>query len=436
MADYMESVADRPIVPDVKPGELLEKLPMNAPEMYESFDVIFDDFKSLVVPSMTHWNHPGFFAYFPANASPPSILAEMLTAAMGAQCMSWNTSPAAAELEHRMMDWLRDMIGLPSGFTGVIQDTASTATFVAVVTARDRSDVPLAQHRIYTSAHAHTSVLKAAKMAGYDVSQVRLVDVDATFSMRPDALEIAMREDIEAGAVPVTVIATIGTTTTGAVDPVDRISTVAQNHNAWLHIDAAWAGAVAILPEMADHFRGIDKADSFVFNPHKWMLVNFDCSAFFVRDTSALMSSFASTASYLETGEQSGRNYRDWGPQLGRRFRALKLWFVLRSYGVDGLRALFREHLRMAVTFSDAIGEIEGLSVIAPVHFGLVCFRHDDDGQTQRLYEAINANDNVYLTSAVVDGRPMIRVSVGQYLTTDADIERLVKHVKTAMFSG
>ena len=320
---------------------------------------MFDDFRSVIVPGMTHWNHPGWIAYFPGNNSPPSILGEMLTAAMGAQCMSWATSPAATELEQTVMEWLRQMVGLPEGFTGVIQDTASTATLVALLTAREQATGHSSgQHglaatgaalTVYASREAHSSVDKAVKLAGYGLDHLRHISTDAVYALKPDELDAAITADRAAGRIPACVVASIGTTSSTAVDPVAEIAAICRRHGVWLHVDAAYAGTAAIVPELRGPFAGVELADSFVFNPHKWMLTNFDCTAYFVRDTDALLRTFQATPEYLRTAHDDAVvNYRDWGIQLGRRFRALKLWFVIRSYGVEGLRAMIRAHVALA----------------------------------------------------------------------------------------
>jgi aromatic-L-amino-acid/L-tryptophan decarboxylase len=442
MSDYMQNVGELPVTPDVRPGDISRKLPAQAPAGGEPFDTLFRDFSELVVPGMTHWNHPGWFAYFPGNNSPPSVLAEMLTATLGAQCMSWATSPAATELEQVTMAWLAQMIGLPPNFTGVIQDTASTATLVALLSARERAAkvsgaaFPLGSPRltVYASGEAHSSVHKGVKLAGYGLEQLRSVPVDDRFAMQVDALERMIEADVEAGAVPACVVATIGTTSSTAVDPVDEIARVCRKHGVWLHVDAAYAGTAAILPELRHLFAGLEHADSLVMNPHKWMLVNFDCSAYFVRDTSALLRTFQVTPEYLRTeADAEVVNFRDWGIQLGRRFRALKLWFVIRSYGITGLQALIRKHISLAHELAGWIDDSADFELMAPVPFGLVCFRynpHRQDGDdTDRINAAllsrVNATRRVHLTHTRLSGRYVIRVVVGQRQTEREHVEEL-----------
>jgi aromatic-L-amino-acid decarboxylase len=453
MADYMENVGELPVTPDVRPRDISRKLPSAPPAEGEPFATLFQDFRRLVVPGMTHWNHPGWFAYFPGNNSPPSVLAEMLTATLGAQCMSWATSPAATELEQVTMAWLVQMIGLPPEFAGVIQDTASTATLVALLSARERAAnlsgaaFPLATPRltVYASGEAHSSVTKGVKLAGYGLEQLRLVPVDQQHAMRADALERMMELDVEAGAIPACVVATVGTTSSTAVDPVDSIARVCRKHGAWLHVDAAYAGSAAILPELRHLFDGIEHADSLVVNPHKWMLVNFDCSAYFVRDTSALLRTFQVTPEYLRTeADPEVVNFRDWGIQLGRRFRALKLWFVIRSYGITGLQALIRKHIALAHELAGWIEASPDFELMAPVPFGLVCFRynpHQKDGDdTDRMNAAllarVNASRRVHLTHTRLGGRYVIRVVVGQRQTERRHVEEVWRLVRDAGREG
>ena len=441
MADYLSRVSELPVTPGVAPGEIAGRLPAAAPEEGEPFARLFADFQSIVVPGMTHWNHPAWFAYFPGNNSPPSILAEMLTATLGAQCMSWATSPAATELEQVTMDWVRQMLGLPPEFVGVIQDTASTATLVALLSARERaSDYQSGQEgmaetsrlTVYTSAQAHSSVAKGVRLAGYGLEQLRQIPVDAAYAMRPDALAQTIQADVASGFRPACVVATVGTTSSTAIDPLGDIAEVCRRHGIWLHVDAAYAGTAAIVPELRPLFEGMEQADSLVFNPHKWMLVNFDCSAYYVRDREALLRTFRITPEYLRTDQDDTVvNFRDWGIQLGRRFRALKLWFVLRSYGVEGLRAVVRAHVSLARVLADWIEEHPAFELMAPVPFGLVCFRYRPAGASQaaldelnrELLRRVNASRRVHLTHTELDGRFVIRLVVGQRQTRQSHVE-------------
>ncbi len=442
MADYFRDVGQLPVTPDVRPGDVRRRLPPSPPEQGEPFPQLFEDFRRIVLPGMTHWNHPGWFAYFPGNNSPPSVLAEMLTATLGAQCMSWATSPAATELEQVTMEWLRLMLCLPDGFTGVIQDTASTATLVALLSARERA--PRGERlAVYTSTQAHSSVDKGVKLAGYGLDHLRHIPVDSQYAMRPDALDQAISSDRKAGLVPACVVATVGTTSSTAIDPLPAIAEVCQRQGAWLHVDAAYAGTAAIVPELRPLFAGVELADSLVFNPHKWMLVNFDCSAYFVRDREALLRTFQTAPEYLKTPQDAEVvNFRDWGIQLGRRFRALKLWFVIRSYGVEGLRALVRKHVALARELADQIGREPGFELMAPVPFGLVCFRyrpprldpHDRtvDELNRELLRRVNATRRVHLTHTDLDGRYVIRLVVGQRQTERAHVAEAWELIRQA----
>ena len=429
MADYFRDVGTKPVTPGVQPGDILQQIASGPPEQGEPFHRLFQQFREIIMPGMTHWNHPGWFAYFPANNSPPSVLAEMLTATLGAQCMSWATSPAATELEQAMMEWLRQMVALPTGFVGVIQDTASTATLIALLSARERAT----DHAtVYTSTQAHSSVDKGVKLAGYGLERLRKVAVDASYAMRPDELERAIAADLEAGLTPACVVATIGTTSSTAVDPLPAIAGICRQHGVWLHVDAAYAGAAAIVPELRHLFDGVEHADSFVFNPHKWLLVNFDCSAYFVRDQEALVRTFQVTPEYLRTDQDRDVvNFRDWGIQLGRRFRALKLWFVIRSYGVEGLRAMIRRHVELAQELAGWVDADPDFELMAPVPFGLVCFRYRPDGVSdtqvddlnRRLLARVNASRRVHLTHTQLGERYVIRMAIGQRETERQHVE-------------
>ncbi|MFB6271833.1 MAG: aspartate aminotransferase family protein [Salinibacter sp.] len=443
IADYLETVGDRPVVPDVEPGEIREQFPDTPPESGGSFDGLMEDFRKTIVPGMTHWNHPGWFAYFPANHSPPSILAEMLTAAMGAQCMSWKTSPAATELEQVVMGWLQQMLDLPDGFTGVIQDTASTSTLVALLTAREAAtDWNWGEHgdrdtrlTVYASEETHSSIAKGVKLAGFGLDNLRSIGTDETYAMDPAALETAIERDVENGATPACVVATVGTTSSTAVDPLPALGRLCDHHDIWLHVDAAYAGSAAILPEKRHILDGIEHADSFVFNPHKWLMTNFDCSAYFVRDVDALLHTFQREAEYLKTdADAEAPNFRNWGIQLGRRFRALKLWFVIRGYGVEGLRERLRRHIELARAFRDRVIEAPDFEILAPSPFGLVCFRYRPadgslggdalDALNQDLLDRVNDDGSVALTHTRLDGNYTLRMSIGQWMTEREDVER------------
>lgn len=435
MADYLGHLAEYPVQPAVAPGDIRARIPAAPPLQGEPFERIVADFKQTILPGLMHWGHPGFFGYFPANTSPPSILAEMLTATIGAQCMSWNTSPAATELEQVMMEWLRQMLGLSEAFTGVIQDTASTATLVAFITARDaklgssgsREAGKLDRLTVYTSVEANSSVPKGARLAGFAPENIRLIETDDNSAMSVAALERAIAQDKAAGLVPACVVPTVGTTGSTAIDPVTEIARICRREQLWLHVDAAFAGSAAILPEMRWILAGAEQADSLVFNPHKWLLVNFDCSAYFVRDREALLRSFSASAEILKAQyDQSVINYRDWGIQLGRRFRALKLWFVIRSYGVAGLQEMLREHLRLGKRFAEWVDAHPAFERIGAAPLATVCFRRlgegDLDRLNRRLLTRLNATGKIFLTGTRVKDKYVLRLALGHLTTTEADV--------------
>ena len=444
MADYLETLESRRVSPETMPGDVRRALPGTAPEGAEGFDQVMADFEKIVLPGMTHWDHPSFFAYFPGDHSPASILAEMLTAAMGAQCMSWNTSPAATETEQVMMEWLRQMVGLPDTFTGVLQDSASSATLVAMLEARERATgfrfakegaaAPGADKLVvYASREAHSSIDKAVRLAGLGEGRLWKIPTDDKYSMKVDELQSAMRADRDAGMIPCAVVATIGTTSSTGVDDVEAIAKVAQEFGAWLHVDAAYAGSAAILPELRPHFKGVEHADSYVFNPHKWLFAQFDCSAYFVKDPAHLIATCGANPEYLKwSADDQVANFRDWGIPLGRRFRALKLWFVIRDFGVDGLRKVLREHIRLAGLVRQRVEEDPEFEVMAPSPFGLVCFRYrpkgmatDDpkiDELNRELLARVNATGKALLTHTVLKGRYAIRWSIGSLQVTERHV--------------
>lgn len=435
MADYMARVEEYPVRAQTRPGEVSAKLPASAPAAGEPMSAIMGDFVRDVLPGMTHWQHPSFFAYFPANSSPPSVLAEMLTATLGAQCMMWQTSPAAAEMEGQVLDWLRQMIGLDAGFTGVIQDSASGATLCALLTARERATDDAANERglasgpelvVYCSGQTHTSIEKGAKIAGYGRRNVRKVSTGDDFGIVPGELARAIDDDIAAGRKPACVVASLGATGVGAIDDLKAVGEICAARGVFLHVDAAWAGAALILPECRWMLEGQGHVDSLVFNPHKWLLTNFDCAAHFVRDPEALVRTFAIDATYYQ-GPEAGQviDYRDWGVPLGRRFRALKLWFVLRSYGVEGLQAFLRRHIALAEDLERRIAAEPDFELVCPRVLSLINFRYRPEGAddaacdelNERLLLALNDSGEAYFTPNRVHGRYAIRISIGQART-------------------
>jgi aromatic-L-amino-acid decarboxylase len=437
VVEYFEDVENYSVRSQVNPGEIRDKLPREAPSQGESMEVLFQDFNKLVLPGMTHWQHPSWFAYFPANNSPPSILAEILTAGLGAQCMVWQTSPAAAELEEVVMEWLRKMLDLPEEMEGVIQDTASTSTLVALLTAREKATDFGANLRgireglrIYISEEAHSSVEKGAKIAGYGKQSICAIPTDEKYAMIPSKLEESIIRDEQNGLKPTCVVATVGTTSSTAVDPLVPIGEICKRHDLWLHVDAAFAGTAAMLPEKKWILNGMEYADSFVFNPHKWMLTNFDCSAYFVRDPGLLIRTFEIHPEYLKTGlDAKVKNFRDWGIQLGRRFRALKLWFVIRSYGVEGLQKIVREHLRLAQLFKESILENKHFELMAPVDLSVICFRLNDgrgeeelESLNKEFLEQLNETGEVFLSHTTLKGCYVLRMAIGARMTMERHV--------------
>ncbi len=451
MADYFDNIEKLPVTPKLNPGDIKKSLPTNAPNVGEGMDQIFKDFKEKILPGMTHWQHPGFFGYFPATNSKPSVLAEMLTSTMGAQCMIWLTSPAAAELEEVVMNWLKKMMGLPDSFTGVIQDTASTATLCAILTAREKqSSFQINQNGfsgnekyvVYCSEHAHSSVDKAVKIAGIGIENLVKIEVDETFAIKPANLEARIKSDIAAGKQPLCVVAAIGTTSSTAIDPLEEIGEICNQHQIWLHVDGAYAGSALVLPEMRWMIKGMEMADSFVFNPHKWMFTNFDCSAYFVKDPQTLINTFTITPEYLKTAaDNEVNNYRDWGIQLGRRFRALKLWFVIRSYGVEGLQKKFRHYLQLAQWFKNQVEQHDDFELLAPVPLSTVCFRYtpknlnnqeEINRLNEQLLKEINKHDQIFLTHTKLNNKYAIRLAIGQTETADKHVRQAWEIVREA----
>ena len=448
MAKYLENVESYPVKSPLKPGEVFDKIPSTPPEKAESFDSLMHDFEEIIMPGITHWQNPNFFAYFPANTSPPSILAEMLIATLGTQCMIWETSPAAAELEEKMMIWLRDLIGLPEYFEGVIQDTASTATLAAILTAREKvSNFSInndgASHagilRIYCSEQTHSSVEKAVKISGIGRKNLIKIPVRDDFSLDPGKLREAVSTDKRNGFIPCCVVATIGTTGTTAIDPLRPVGEICSENDIWLHVDAAMAGTALILPEFQWMLDGREFIDSFVFNPHKWMFTNFDCSAFFVRDPETLIKTFEILPDYLKTRTRGKVNdYRDWGVPLGRRFRALKLWSVIRSFGTEGLRDKVRYHISVAARLSELISEESDFEILAPVVLNTVCFRYKPEGRgeeqlnifNEKLNHMLNDSGKIYLTPTVLNSKYTLRMVTAQTNVTLDHVEKAWNLIK------
>ena len=442
IADYLETNEQLPVMSRCEPGAVAATLPDVPPEEGEDMATILEDFRRDILPGVTHWNHPRFFAYFPANNSYPSILGELLSAGLGINAMLWQTSPAATELEQKVMVWLADMLDLPAGFHGCIQDTASTATLTALICARERTTGfagnaagPEATRglRIYASREAHSSVIKGARVAGFGDDNVVLVDTDPARAMDPADLARCIAADRAAGLTPCCVVATVGTTGSTAIDPLAKIGPVAREANVWLHVDAALAGTAAILPEKRWILEGVEHADSLVFNPHKWLFTNFDCSAWYVKDPAQLERTLAIDPEYLKTDRDPHvRNFRDWGVPLGRRFRALKLWFVLRSFGTARLRAMVADHIRLAAEFAGWVQDTDGWDLLAPVPLNTVCFRCRPDGADEAtcnrlnkdLLARINAEGTIYLTLTKLDGATTLRLAVGQTKTERRHVEQ------------
>jgi aromatic-L-amino-acid decarboxylase len=438
IAGYLENPERYPVLPPVKPGELTDALPPAGPETGEPMENIVADFERLVVPAMTQWNHPGFLAYFANSSTPEGILGELLTAALNGNGMLWKTSPAVTELEQVVLRWLRQWSGLPESWFGLIYDTASVASLHAIAAAREAAD-PESRTKgnrpglvVYTSEQAHSSIEKGAIAVGIGQDYVRKIAVDDEFRMRPDALRAAIEKDLAAGLRPCCVSATVGTTSTTSVDPVPAIADICEQYGLWLHVDAAYAGSAALLPEFRWAFAGCERADSFVTNPHKWMLTPMDCSVFYTRRPDVLRRAFSLIPEYLQTAEDPRAvNLMDYGVALGRRFRALKLWFVLRSYGREGLAEVLRGHVRMAQEFAAAVDADPSFERTAPAPFSVVCFRYNGtDDENKRILERVNATGKVFLSGTVLHGRFTLHLAVGNYGTRPEHVQRAWATVK------
>lgn len=438
IADYLETIRERPVLPPVKPGELTARLPSQAPEDAEPIQQVLADFRDLIVPSSTQWNHPAFHAWFANSGTPPAILAEALCAALNVNGMLWQSSPACTELEQVTLRWLAQWLGLPGTWFGMIHDTASTAGVHVMACARHRA-APESRREgnggraftVYCSEMAHSFVDKAALTAGFGLDAVRHVPVDKAYRMRPQALAEMIGADRAAGRLPCCIVATVGTTAVASVDPVPETAAIAARENLWLHVDAAYGGAAAVSPKYRHHLSGSELADSFVVNPHKWLLTPSDLCAFYTRDPETLRSAFSLVPEYLRTSGHAGAvNMMDYSFQLGRRFRALKLWFVMRSYGQNGVAGIIESHCDMARSFAQRLEADGRFEVVAPVLFSLVCFRlRGSDDASRTLLEAINATGRAFLSHTILDGRYVLRMAIGNWQTTPADIDRLIETI-------
>ncbi len=444
---YHETLRDRPVRAQTAPGDILNALPASPPETGEDMDAVFADFEKTVMPGITHWQHPRFFAYFPANATPPSMLADFLTTVIAPQCMLWQTSPAATEMETRMIDWLRQSIGLPDGFDGVIQDSASSATLAAVLTMRERAlnwsgnkdGLPgQATLRIYCSEEVHTSIDRAIWIAGIGENNlVRVPTQGPTRAMDPVALDAAIAADLAAGLLPAGIIASTGGTGTGGCDDIGAVCDVAEKYELYTHVDAAWAGAAMICPEFRGLWTGVERADSVVFNPHKWLGIQFDCSAHFLRTPEHLVKTLAIQPEFLKTHGKDGIiNYSEWSVPLGRRFRALKIWFVLRTYGLEGLQDMIRNHVAWSQELCEKLRATPDFEIITEPVLSLFTFRYapkgvaDVDALNQQLVNAINDDGRIYLTQTRTQGKLVIRFQAGQVSATRADVMEAFKVVR------
>jgi aromatic-L-amino-acid decarboxylase len=451
MADYMKDIEQYPVKSQVEPRDIYDKIKNKIPTKSESLDNIFQDFKDLIIPGITHWQSPNYFAYFPANTSPPSILAEMLSATMGIQGMKWETSPASTELEEKMMEWLRDNMGIPKQWTGVIHDSASMATLVSIITAREvfskyninkEGFEGFTKFRVYCSEETHSSIEKGAKIAGIGQKNVIKITTNDRLELRHDLLLEQIKTDISNGYQPLCIIAAIGTTGTMSIDPLEDISNIAKEFKIWLHVDAAYAGSALFLPEYRYMIKGIKKADSFVFNPHKWLFTNFDCTAYFMKDKHAAINTFSILPEYLKT-QTDGivSNHCDWGIPLGRRFRSLKLWFVMRYYGLEGIQRKLRHHINLAIWLESKIIESSDFELLTPRGLNLVCFRYKPAGikdeeklnkLNEKLMHKLNASGSIYLTHTRVKGSFTLRMAIGQTNVEKSHIENAWILIKKA----
>jgi len=449
IADYYERIESFPVLSQVQPGQIRASLPGAAPQQGEDFETILKDVEDLILPGVTHWQSPNFFAYFPANTSGPAILGDLLSSGLGVQGMLWATSPACTELETHVLDWLVDMMALPPAFKsgstggGVIQDSASSAALCALLAARERATGYRSREEgsdgrlvAYASTQTHSSVEKAAMIAGIGARNLRQIEVDEKFALRPDALAWQIKKDRQAGRAPFFVCATVGTTSSNAVDPLPKIGRICRDEGLWLHVDAAMSGAAALCPEFRPLFAGLELADSYCFNPHKWMFTNFDCDCFWVADRAALIQALSILPEYLRNeATESGAvfDYRDWQVPLGRRFRALKLWFVIRHYGVEGLQYHVRRHVELAQEFARWVDEDERFELAVQPPLNLVCFRRvGGEAANQQLMERLNRSGELFLTHTRLDGEFTLRMSIGQTNTELRHVRRAWELIQQA----
>ena len=439
IADFFEHVREFPVLPSVQPGEFAAKLPKCAPEHGDSLDEILRDFRSTIFPALTLWNHPRFFAWFSISSTPPSILAEFLAAAVNVNAMLWKSSPAATELEQITLGWIRQWLGLDASQFGIIYDTASVAVMQAIGAAREYID-PESRTRgmrpgltVYVSEQTHFSAEKAAITLGFGQENVRKIGVDREFRMRADLLAEAIEADLVAGKRPCCIVASVGSTSTSAIDPIPEIAKIAAQHDIWLHVDAAYGGSAAVLPEMRHIFAGVERAHSLVFNPHKWLYVSIDCSILYTTRPEILRRASSLSAEYISTAEDDHVvNFNEYGVQLGRRFRALKLWYVMRYYGLQGISAMLRESLRLAQILKQLIEQDPAFELAAPVPFSLVCFRYRGDNAANELLLAeVNRSGKAFLSHSVLNGQFVLRCAIGNFQTTEADVREtwdLIRH--------
>jgi aromatic-L-amino-acid decarboxylase len=447
IADYHQRVESFPVLSRTQPGQIRASLPPHAPATGEPFDTILGDLERLILPGITHWQSPNFFAFFPCNASGPGILGDLVSSGLGVQGMLWATSPACTELETHVLDWLVEMLDLPHKFLstsaggGVIQDTASSSSLCALLAAREQATNFASNQRgcdrklvAYASSQAHSSIEKAVQIAGLGRGNLRLIEVDESFAMRPEVLAQQVERDRRAGLVPCFVCATVGTTSSNAIDPVVEIGRICREQKLWLHVDAAMSGTAALCPEMRRIHQGLESADSYCFNPHKWMFTNFDCDCFYVADRTALIQALSVLPEYLRNqASESGAviDYRDWQIPLGRRFRSLKLWFVIRHYGVEGLQHHIRRHVALAQQFAEWVGNDERFELAAPAPLNLICFRHKGgDDANQTLLEHLNRSGDLYLTHTRLNDRLTLRLCVGQTNTEARHVQKAWRRIQ------